>query len=624
MTPDEAVDRATMLLEVGRHEQARDLLLQVGGAPASSRVAFTLGRAHLAGGDYGAAIDAVRTGLAQAPTSDWGHRLLAIVALRQRNRAAAVASATRAVELAPTNPSAHAVLADALQSQGELARAAQHAEEAVRLDPHEASHHVLAGDIALEMGRYPEAKGHLEVALALDPTNARAKNQLGVALDRMGDVEGARRHFAEAAPESETARRNMALLAGAAGTGRSRRVAPGTPVGLPLAPERVTAGSLRVPADRRDRLPPHLCALTGVELPPAWGPDQPDRARVVVAPGVLARRRGAGAAIALVGAVTGALVGQVAGAPAGAILAVALVAAGAHVATPIRRSLRGGATLVRHPSPAYVAAFLTAAGPAVRTPPTDRVPATPGATWVLPPKVRARAKRQALRHLVPAVVAAGLAGCVGLAGVGVARAATPDHTVVGRVVHNSGGVVEVALPDGEVVRVEPDPELSPNADRALVHLDEQPPTASTVTGAYDLRWGVLVVAGFLALLALLLAATGTSHVVVAISQAGGELARRATSLDGAAVRRMPVPYVRDGLLRRIGWRLGVPPGRRPVLFVQGRSAAHAPIRAVDAAALVGASVYLPTGRGRPRLAVTSSGEVVTFRGIAPMLQAARA
>lgn len=506
MTPDEAVDRAGLLLDVGRPEQAREILLQAGGPQASARVAFTLARAHLASSSYGDAIDAARIGLAQDPSSDWGHRLLAIVQLRQRNRAGALASATRAVELSPLNPAAHAVMADALRAQGDLARAAQHANEAVRLDPHEPSHHVLAGDVALDQRRDEAARDHFRAALELDPTNARAKNQLGVALHRLGDVAGARSHFVEAAPESETARRNVAMIEGRAGTGIGAGAVavtvPGATVALPLDLERVAKGWLRVPADKVGLLPPSL----------------------------------AGSA---------------------------------------RRERRTGALLVRHPAPEHVAAFLAAAGPPTRTAPSDLVDAPPTSRWVLPPKVRARAKRQALRHLLPALV-------VGVVALALALAAM---------------AVSASLPPA-------------------------PAAGGADPGASELRDGLVVLAGLAAFLAMTFALTGASHALRAVSQAGGELARMRASLDATAVARMPVPYVRDPLLRRLGWRLGVPWGKRPTVFVHGRNLAHASIRAKDAPALVGVAVYAPIQRGAQRFLVTASGEVVTFRGLAPILRSA--
>src|SRR5690242_12258626 len=74
---------------------------------------------------------------------------------------------------------------------------------------------VEEGVAALDRGEFDAARAAFDKALALNPRDVDAHRYLGILDDRAGDLQGAARHFAEAArlaPTSAPARNNYGVI----------------------------------------------------------------------------------------------------------------------------------------------------------------------------------------------------------------------------------------------------------------------------------------------------------------------------------------------------------------------------------------------------------------------------
>jgi tetratricopeptide (TPR) repeat protein len=194
------LNRASMMIELGRHGEAARLLSAVLAAdPASSRGWCLLSRAHLGNGELAEAVSAATRASALDPASDWPHRL-ASTALTSLDRSGdAVAAALEARRLGPHFWRSHICLAQAATADGQLGLAAEAARAALALAPEQADVHVTAGKVALSCGNVPEARMRQEAALAIDPGHSGALNELGRISLRSRDAAAAAEHFLRAA-----------------------------------------------------------------------------------------------------------------------------------------------------------------------------------------------------------------------------------------------------------------------------------------------------------------------------------------------------------------------------------------------------------------------------------------
>jgi len=121
------------------------------------------------------------------------------IALAGRGKAKrAVGAAEEAVRLAPEAASAHEVLADARLAVGDHRGAREAAERSRELDPSAPGPHTL-GDVALAQDRFGESEEHYRRALELDPSNHDTLNNLGITMLRWGRETQARELFERAA-----------------------------------------------------------------------------------------------------------------------------------------------------------------------------------------------------------------------------------------------------------------------------------------------------------------------------------------------------------------------------------------------------------------------------------------
>ncbi len=155
---EQAIERARLLLQVERHEEALRELTRA---------------------------------LAQEPENPEAHTLLALAAMGAKRFDDATAAAQRAVGLAPEWPRAHYVLGAVACDRGRDAEGLASAREAVRLDPDDPDHHALEAACLAGLKRWKEMRAAAERALALDPTHVWGLNLRASALRQLGELDAA-------------------------------------------------------------------------------------------------------------------------------------------------------------------------------------------------------------------------------------------------------------------------------------------------------------------------------------------------------------------------------------------------------------------------------------------------
>ncbi len=194
MAVEDALRRADLLADLGRHEDADRLLVQVLAEDPHNEVGLALfGRGLVARKRFGAAEAAVRQLLRAHPDSLRGLLLMARIKCLLRRHRDGVPFARRAVELYPDNVTCLIVLADVLrQVTHGSAEALALAERAIAMEPDYAPAHLQAGEIHLDLGQYAKAERRTLQALKIEPTDPRAMLQLGLARAGLGRFDESR------------------------------------------------------------------------------------------------------------------------------------------------------------------------------------------------------------------------------------------------------------------------------------------------------------------------------------------------------------------------------------------------------------------------------------------------
>jgi tetratricopeptide (TPR) repeat protein len=192
--------RAATMLDLGRYNEAREVLLRVVAAePDSARAWCLLARAHLGADRYADAVNAANRAAAIEPADEWPHRLASNALMHLGNHAEALRAASEACRLAPSYWQTHVCVSQAALAASSYGLASSAAAEARRLAPNEPDVHFLSGKVSLARGELGAAREHQERALALDPAHSGAMNELGRIRLRRHDTAGAIRHFISAA-----------------------------------------------------------------------------------------------------------------------------------------------------------------------------------------------------------------------------------------------------------------------------------------------------------------------------------------------------------------------------------------------------------------------------------------
>lgn len=220
---------------------------------AEARAANVRGNEHLQQGDYAAAIAAYREAVAHDPHARAYPRERGII---------------------------HANLGYALSLAGDLAAACEAYRTAIRLEPRRATYHNELGDVLFRLEDWSEALAAYHRAAqsetflrAYPETPGLIQYNLGLTYTRLGDVDAARRHLAEAVrrePRNETYRVALAQLPPAATPAES------SPAGVPRRPnfadvggcaeaKRVITQAVRIVLDA-DRAARYRIRLNGVLL----------------------------------------------------------------------------------------------------------------------------------------------------------------------------------------------------------------------------------------------------------------------------------------------------------------------------------------------------------------------
>ncbi|CAM5320544.1 hypothetical protein GCM10010329_74610 [Streptomyces spiroverticillatus] len=168
---ENAVDKADLLLEAGRTEQARELLARrLAEDPSDAKAWTRMHRCHLRAEEYEEAERALDQALAHAPDYAYAHILRSYFFHGAPNWHKALAAGKEAVRCAPDAWEAHVALAKAMMHPFDQWPAAlEVAFEAVRLAPEEPDAHHAVYFYAELLKRQDLVESSARAALALDP-----------------------------------------------------------------------------------------------------------------------------------------------------------------------------------------------------------------------------------------------------------------------------------------------------------------------------------------------------------------------------------------------------------------------------------------------------------------------
>lgn len=184
--------------------------------PKNAQVRYNLALAYLAKGKLDEAVAALEEAVRAAPEEPYYRaRLGALLAVKgELDRAEAVL--TEAVRLDPKNSLAWDYLGQVRLKKGDYAGAIAALKKAVELAPlaYPEAYFYL-GQAHLELGQTKEARFFFTKAVVLASKNADYRYWLGVANEKLGDLEGARVQYREALkldPEHQKAKEALARL----------------------------------------------------------------------------------------------------------------------------------------------------------------------------------------------------------------------------------------------------------------------------------------------------------------------------------------------------------------------------------------------------------------------------
>lgn len=229
LSPDDAslqMELGIALQEMGKLDEASAVLQRaVELSPGEASYHHYLGATELARGRAEEAIPSLETALRLQPDLIAARHDLAKARLRCGQVEQALTDVRQAIEVDPDTAAYHATLGECFLALGKLEQAAEELDKAVSLDPQMAEGHYQTARLRVAEGRYEEALTEAEraasldsgrreyvllagwlhlnleqadsavawlrAAAALDPLSLDVKGQLGLALEKTGDAEGA-------------------------------------------------------------------------------------------------------------------------------------------------------------------------------------------------------------------------------------------------------------------------------------------------------------------------------------------------------------------------------------------------------------------------------------------------
>ncbi|WP_238431496.1 tetratricopeptide repeat protein [Streptomyces cavernae] len=209
MTVAEATERARLLMELGRHADARALLVRrIAEDPEDVRAWIRLSRCHAALGEPEEALAAIEEAVRRAP-EDYDAVNVRAHALRRVGRLEEAAdTAMRAIGIGPDWWGAYALLAEVqlfLPERYTRYEAYQTALDAVRYGPDEVGAHLTLWKLATVIGNHEMADRAERAILQLDPTHQFALSQQTAKAARDARAPAAAELYADAlavAPDS--------------------------------------------------------------------------------------------------------------------------------------------------------------------------------------------------------------------------------------------------------------------------------------------------------------------------------------------------------------------------------------------------------------------------------------
>lgn len=180
-TPEQYVQRAALLADLGRYEEAAgELAFATAADPDNAETLTLLARVHLAGGQPRQAIVAADAAVAAAPAlvSAQVTRGLVLADLDRRAEAADVAEQVLRLDPASgyAQTSAAAILAEVRNGQAALDAAWRGAQ----LTPQEPTAHLVLGLVAARLELFDLAERAYEEALRLDPELTEVRDDVGI------------------------------------------------------------------------------------------------------------------------------------------------------------------------------------------------------------------------------------------------------------------------------------------------------------------------------------------------------------------------------------------------------------------------------------------------------------
>jgi tetratricopeptide (TPR) repeat protein len=181
------LERAQILLDLGRHEQALPLITEALRLDPESVATYChLALALRMAGQRKQALAVLDDALKRDPNNEWPHRLRAVTFRELGELKLALACAQEAHRLAPDLWLTNFVLANILLSSSRPSQARAIAQRFRAMEPNNTHVFDLSGRVALASKQLLEAEAHFREALRLDPQNASAHNNLGSVLAEQG------------------------------------------------------------------------------------------------------------------------------------------------------------------------------------------------------------------------------------------------------------------------------------------------------------------------------------------------------------------------------------------------------------------------------------------------------
>jgi tetratricopeptide (TPR) repeat protein len=207
------IERAEQLISMGRHREAKKIVLQLLGTQQHSYLFQLLGTCEIGLHNYEAARQAVEQCLALDAENDFGHFLTSVLELERERWQESEKAIERALEIDPSHVPYLCQLARVQLAKGNPDAAAKAIEQGLRLDPNDVELLRLKTNQQFAQFDNAQAMGTLMDALREDPTDSALLTTLGYRQLDFKEYEKAKETFTNALthyPGNERARQGLA------------------------------------------------------------------------------------------------------------------------------------------------------------------------------------------------------------------------------------------------------------------------------------------------------------------------------------------------------------------------------------------------------------------------------